>query len=99
MGGIEDGRLIEEAGDQSFDRRSFVSALQRLVPEIPSEDLVPGGAGVRAQAVLPSGDFVHDVLWVESPGAVHAVNAPSPAPIASLEIGAEIARRATAQLT
>jgi L-2-hydroxyglutarate oxidase len=76
-----------------------VAALQRLVPEIESDDLVPGGSGVRAQAVTPAGDFVHDFLWVESPGAVHAVNAPSPAATASLEIGAEIARRATAQLT
>lgn len=79
---------------QSAVPSRFVRALQRLVPEVRGEDLVPGGAGVRAQAVLPSGEFVHDFLWMERPGAVHVVNAPSPAATASLVIGREIARRA-----
>ena len=92
-------RMVARELAQSLDRRRFVAALQRLVPELRSDDLVPGGSGVRAQAVLPSGDFVHDFLWVESPGAVHAVNAPSPAATASLAIGDEIATRAVARLT
>jgi L-2-hydroxyglutarate oxidase len=79
---------------RSFDRRRFVDALRRLVPEITAGDLVPGGSGVRAQAVLPSGELVHDFLWIERPGAVHVLNAPSPAATASLAIGSEIARRA-----
>ena len=83
---------------QSMDARRFVAALRRLVPEIQDEDLVPGGSGVRAQAMLPSGDFVHDFLWVQGAGAVHAVNAPSPAATASLSIGEEVARRAREQL-
>jgi L-2-hydroxyglutarate oxidase len=83
---------------QSFDRARFVRALQRLVPEIRDADLVPGGSGVRAQAVLPSGELVNDFLWVEGAGAVHAVNAPSPAATASLSIGEEVARRARALL-
>ncbi len=91
-------RMVGRELGQSFDRRRFVGALRRLVPEVRSEDLVPGGAGVRAQAVLPSGDLVHDFLWVERPGAVHVINAPSPAATASLAIGEEIARRALGQL-
>lgn len=91
-------RMVRRELSQSFDRRRFVAALQRLVPDVCSDDLVAGGAGVRAQAVLPSGDFVHDFLWVESPGAVHVVNAPSPAATASLAIGDEIASRAVAAL-
>lgn len=91
-------RMVVRELLQSFDRSRFVRALQRLVPEIQSEDLVPGGAGVRAQAVTPSGDFVHDFLWVESAGAVHAVNTPSPAATASLAIGDEIAARAIRHL-
>ena len=89
---------------QSFDRRRFVRALQRLVPEITAADLAPPPAGdephagVRAQAVLPSGEFVHDFLWMEEPGAVHVINAPSPAATASLSIGREVARRARALL-
>jgi len=59
---------------------------------------VPGGSGVRAQAMLPNGAFVDDFLWVEGPSAVHVVNAPSPAATASLAIGEEVARRARAHL-
>lgn len=89
-------RMVARELAQSADRRRFVAALRRLVPEIAGEDLVPAGSGVRAQAVLPSGEFVHDFLWVEAEGAVHAVNTPSPAATASLSIGDEIARRAMA---
>ena len=91
-------RMVARELRQSFDARRFVAALRRLVPEIQDEDLVPGGAGVRAQAMLPSGDFVHDFLWVQGAGAVHAVNAPSPAATASLSIGEEVARRALEEL-
>ena len=76
----------------------FLAALQRLVPAVEARDLVPGGSGVRAQAVLPDGRFVHDFLWLERPGAVHVVNAPSPAATASLAIGREIAGRVAAAL-
>jgi L-2-hydroxyglutarate oxidase len=83
---------------QSFSRARFVRALQRLVPEVEAQDLIFGGSGVRAQAVLPTGEFVHDFLWVESAGAVHVINAPSPAATASLAIGSEIANRAIRHL-
>lgn len=91
-------RMVARELRQSFDRTRFVSALRRLVPEVGEGDLVPGGSGVRAQAVLPSGEFVHDFLWMEAPGAVHVINAPSPAATASLAIGREVALRARAQL-
>lgn len=91
-------RMVVRELAQSADRRRFVAALRRLVPEVGDDDLVPGGSGVRAQAMLPSGDFVHDFLFVEAEGAVHAVNAPSPAATASLSIGEEIARKALAHL-
>ena len=92
-------RMVARELAQSFDRRRFIAALRRLIPEIQDDDLVPGGAGVRAQAMLPSGDFVHDFLWMDGPGAVHVVNAPSPAATASLVIGDEIAGRAMGQLS
>ena len=83
---------------QSMDRRRFLAAVRRLVPGITAADLTTGGAGVRAQVVLPSGEFVHDFLWIEREGAVHVLNAPSPAATASLAIGLEVARRAGAML-
>jgi (S)-2-hydroxyglutarate dehydrogenase len=90
--------VVRELG-QSLSRRRYLRAMRRLIPEIVESDLRPGGAGVRAQAVLPSGDFVHDFLWMDGPGAVHALNTPSPAATASLAIGREIARRARALLS
>jgi len=58
-----------------------------------AEDLQPGGAGVRMQPMLRSGELVNDFLWIDGPGAVHVLSAPSPAATASIAIGQEIARR------
>ncbi len=76
---------------RSFSRELFCRSLQRLVPEIHEEDLIPGGAGVRAQAMTPEGSLVDDFHFVQSDRALHVVNAPSPAATASLAIGEEIA--------
>jgi L-2-hydroxyglutarate oxidase LhgO len=46
---------------------------------------------VRAQAVLPDGELVQDFLLLKRSGALHVLNAPSPAATASLAIGEEIA--------
>ncbi|HVT73236.1 MAG TPA: L-2-hydroxyglutarate oxidase [Lacunisphaera sp.] len=78
---------------RSFSKRRFCASLQRLVPEITADDLVAGGAGVRAQAMTPAGDLVQDFELVERPDALHVLNAPSPAATASLAIGAEVAQR------
>jgi L-2-hydroxyglutarate oxidase LhgO len=76
---------------RSFSRSLFCESLQRLVPEIRTEDLVEGGAGVRAQAMAPDGSFVEDFHFVQGPGELHVVNAPSPGATASLALGEEIA--------
>ncbi|HBY64086.1 MAG TPA: L-2-hydroxyglutarate oxidase [Solibacterales bacterium] len=83
---------------RSFSKRRFCESLQRLVPEIQAGDLAPGGAGVRAQALEPDGSVVQDFRFAEAPGALHVLNAPSPAATASLAIGAEVARRVAARL-
>ena len=83
---------------RSLSRRLFAEAARRLVPDIADEDLRPGGAGVRAQAVAYDGRLVDDFLVVETPTALHVLNAPSPAATASLPIGAELAARITARL-
>ncbi|MBI4593148.1 MAG: L-2-hydroxyglutarate oxidase [Candidatus Rokubacteria bacterium] len=76
---------------RSLSKASFVRALQRLVPDIRPDDVTPGGAGVRAQAVTPDGTLVDDFRIAEGPDAIHVVNAPSPAATASLAIGRHIA--------
>jgi L-2-hydroxyglutarate oxidase len=83
---------------RSFSKRAFVRALQRLLPALRAEDLQPGGAGVRAQALDPSGALVDDFAIQEGEGIIHVLNAPSPAATASLLIGEEIAGRAARML-
>lgn len=83
---------------RSLSRRAFAKACAALVPEITENDLTPGGAGVRAQAVARSGALLDDFSFVEGERMVHVVNAPSPAATASLAIGEEIASRAVAWL-
>ncbi|HEY2920901.1 MAG TPA: L-2-hydroxyglutarate oxidase [Candidatus Binatia bacterium] len=79
---------------RSLSKSAFVHALQKLLPEIRESDLVPGGAGVRAQAVSASGALVDDFVIKQSPRAIHILNAPSPGATASLAIGQSIAEMA-----
>ncbi len=76
---------------RSFSRRLFAQSLRKLVPEVQESDLMPGGAGVRAQAISPGGELVQDFSILHRPNALHLLNAPSPAATASLAIGAEVA--------
>ncbi len=78
---------------RSFCKAGFVKALQRLMPEIRSEDLRAGGSGVRAQALSPEGNLLDDFFIQEAPGMIHVLNAPSPAATASISIGQSIASR------
>jgi len=75
---------------QSFSKAYFCRALQRLVPDLSIADLASGGAGVRAQAMKPTGDLVDDFHLVVREDALHVLNAPSPAATASLAIGEHI---------
>jgi (S)-2-hydroxyglutarate dehydrogenase len=72
---------------RSFSKAAFVRALQRLVPEIVSGDIVAGGSGVRAQALDKHGKLVDDFYFVHAEGMIHVCNVPSPAATASLAIG------------
>ena len=81
---------IEEYG-RSFAKARFVKSLQRLMPELRSSDLIPGGSGVRAQAVDDRGRLLDDFHIIKTGRMVHVLNAPSPAATASLSIGEQIA--------
>ena len=76
---------------RSFSKSAFVLALQRLLPALREDDLVPGGAGVRAQAVAPDGSLIDDFRIEKSDRMIHVLNAPSPAATSSLSIGDTIA--------
>lgn len=79
---------------RSLSKAAFVRALQKLLPEIRESDLVPGGAGVRAQAVSASGALIDDFVIKQSRNVIHVLNAPSPGATASLAIGQSIAEMA-----
>ncbi len=81
---------------RSLVRSRMVTALQQLVPDVTAEDLVPAGAGVRAQAIDPDGSLLDDFRIVRARRCLHVVNAPSPAATASLAIGRWIAVEALA---
>jgi len=72
---------------RSFSKAAFLKSLQRLVPAVRKEFLIDGGAGVRAQALSSNGLLVDDFQFVREEGALHVLNAPSPAATASFPIG------------
>jgi L-2-hydroxyglutarate oxidase len=75
---------------RSLSRNLFAQSLARLVPELTRDDIVPAGAGVRAQAIARDGSLVDDFLIVRGPRQVHVLNAPSPAATSSLEIAKHV---------
>ena len=75
---------------RSYSKSVFVKDLQRLLPDITSDDVESGGAGVRAQAVNRDGSLVDDFRIEETRGAIHVLNAPSPGATSSLAIGSYI---------
>ena len=77
---------------RSMNKRAFVRALQRLVPEIRAEDLEASPAGVRAQAMDADGQLLDDFAITQARNSLHVLNAPSPAATASLEIADQIVR-------
>jgi L-2-hydroxyglutarate oxidase len=80
---------------RAFSKKRLLAQLQRLIPSLTLDDLQPGTAGVRAQALGRTGALVDD-FQIEARGhAIHVLNAPSPAATASLAIGDHINRIAT----
>ncbi len=81
---------------RSLSRKEFTRSLQRLVPALEENDLLPGGAGVRAQAMSPDGTLLQDFAIELRQGALHLLNAPSPGATASLAIADHLLDRISA---
>ena len=79
---------------RSFSKAAFTKALQKLIPAITENDLVTGGAGVRAQACDRTGGLLDDFAIIENAQAINVCNAPSPAATSSLAIGKTVAEMA-----
>lgn len=78
---------------RSYSKAAFVRAIQRLIPDIESRDVVKGNAGVRAQACDAKGNLIDDFLIYEKEGVIDVCNAPSPAATSSISIGETIAEK------
>lgn len=79
---------------RSISKPAFTRALQRLVPVVREEDLIPAGAGVRAQACERTGGLLDDFLILEDALSINVCNSPSPAATSSLSIGQTISEMA-----
>jgi len=76
---------------RGLSKKRFLASLQRYIPEMTIDDLLPGPSGVRAQALSADGKLVDDFVIDRADGVLHVRNAPSPAATSSLRIGAHIA--------
>ncbi len=72
---------------RSYSKRLFVNALQKLIPEITVDDVIPGRAGVRAMACYPDGKMADDYIFSDKEQVINVLNTPSPAATSSLAIG------------
>jgi L-2-hydroxyglutarate oxidase LhgO len=75
---------------RDYVKPAYVRALQRYMPEITGDDLLPGPSGVRAQALMVNGKLVDDFLIYHGENVTHVQNAPSPAATSSLMIAQTI---------
>jgi len=77
----------------ALNQRAFIRELQLYVPALQPGDVLPAGAGVRAQAVAADGRLLDDFAFAEEDGILHVRNAPSPAATACLAIAETIVDR------
>ena len=70
----------------SLSKRQFVAAARAYVPDLDDDDVVPGVAGIRAQALDSDGGLVDDFRISIRDRVVLLRNAPSPAATSSLAI-------------
>ncbi len=75
----------------SLSKRRFVAAARAYVPELADDDVVPGVAGIRAQALEADGGLVDDFRISVRDRVVLLRNAPSPAATSALAIAEHIA--------
>lgn len=91
------GRVGAQEAWRVLFKTSFVRALQRLIPDLRADDVIPYGSGIRAQAVTRDGVLADDFRLISAGRMIHVLNAPSPAATASLSIGETLSDMARQQ--
>lgn len=71
---------------QDYVKAAYVKEVQRYMPALQGEDLLPGPSGVRAQVLLKDGRLLDDFFISRGEHVVHVRNAPSPAATSSLVV-------------
>ncbi|HYD21575.1 MAG TPA: L-2-hydroxyglutarate oxidase [Flavipsychrobacter sp.] len=79
----------------AFSKAYFLKRLQKLIPSLEMDDIIPGRAGVRAMALSKEGNMIDDFKIEAKGNAIHVLNAPSPAATAALAIGKAVEEMAT----
>jgi (S)-2-hydroxyglutarate dehydrogenase len=74
----------------SLSKRRFIDAARAYVPELGDDDVVPGPAGIRAQALDSDGGLVDDFRITVRDRVVLLRNAPSPAATSALAIAEHV---------
>lgn len=74
----------------SLSKKRFVAAARAYVPELSDDDVVPGTAGIRAQALDADGGLVDDFRISIRDRIVVLRNAPSPAATSALAIAEHV---------
>ncbi len=77
----------------SLLKSAYLQECQKYCPSLTLPDLLPYKAGIRAQAVLDTGEIVNDFLFKQTERMLHVCNAPSPAATSALPIGRMIAEK------
>lgn len=83
---------VDELRD-SLLTRGYLRACQRYCPSLTMDDMQPHPTGIRAQAMGPDGEMIHDFLFLQTERMLHVCNAPSPAATSALPIAAMICDR------
>jgi len=83
---------------RSFSKKEFVRSLQKLIPDITGDDLIPGGSGIRAQACTKDGRLIDDFLFAENENVINVCNAPSPAATSAFSIAELISEKTIKKL-
>lgn len=77
----------------SLWKPGYLEQCRKYCPDLKLGDLLPAGAGIRAQAVMRDGTMVHDFLFLQTSRMLHVCNAPSPAATSAIPIGEMIAEK------
>jgi L-2-hydroxyglutarate oxidase LhgO len=82
----------------AFSKKFFLKRLQKLIPSLKMDDIVPSRCGIRAMALDENGNMLDDFYMKPDGRILHVINSPSPAATASMAYGEEIVKTAIRDL-